>query len=519
MKRFFASIMACAMIIMLASCELRGILKKPDQPQEMAEPAEQKAVANTIAVGIYGLDTFNPLTTKSQTVREALEFIYEPMFTLNEQVQPEPVLAKDCIMSSDGRSAVVNLRDDVKWHNGDGFDAYDAAYTIRCIKENETAYANMLEDIASWKAIDQYQLLVSFDRSIPNVAALLTFPVIKYNTPMDKDVTPIGTGPFAYSGKISTDRYMLNAFDYYYGEKSNLDGVYIDEAPDAEHYVYMYSSGAFDVATSKTLDLRTYTPRGSAVMNEYITDRLILLGINNEKIELQGLNTRLALSQLIDKEHIVSSILYSRAVQTDVPINPWFWLYDGRKSAEDGLSAEGHIRIDAWTDRDNGGYTRRLNGQRQYLDLDLLVNSENEEKVKIAQAIADNFNRYGVKTKLIKLPYEQYAARVESKQYDLFIGEYNLPPTQDMSVLLGNGNVFNYANENMQSLISQIGMTSEPEQLKELYGQFGEMFTAEMPFVPIAYVKECMMSSPKLKNIKAPGGAGFFRMPGVWSLK
>ncbi len=519
MKKIFLSIMTCVMSVTLASCELKDIFQNRNQPQEMAEPAEQKAVANTIAVGIYNFDTFNPLTTKSQTVREALEFIYEPLFTLNEQVQPEPMLAVDCIMSSDGQSAVINLRDDVKWHNGDSFDAYDAAYTIRCIKENETAYTSMLEDITSWNALDMYQLSVSFSRSIPNAAALLTFPVIKYNTPMDSEIAPIGTGPFAYSGKISTDRYMLNAFDYYYGGKAGIDGVYIDEAPDAEHYVYMYSSGAFDVATSKTLDLRTYTPRGSAVMNEYVSDRLILLGINNARVELQGLNTRLALSQLVDKEYIVSSILYSRAVKTDVPINPWFWLYDGRRSAEDGLSAEGHIRIDAWTDRDNGGYARRLNGQMQYLDLELLVNSENEEKVKIAQTIADNFNRYGVKTRLIMLPYEQYAARVESKQYDIFIGEYELPATQDISILLGNGNVFNYTNENMQSLISQIVRTSDAEQLKELYGQFGELFTAETPFVPIAYVKECMMSSPKLNNIKAPGGAGFFRMPGVWSLK
>lgn len=514
---------AVFLAISLTSCsfnidDIKNRFFNNKEQSEMAEPSEMGTVANTLIIGMFDFDTFNPLMTRSETVKEAMEFVYEPLFELNELVQPEPVLAVDYGMSADGKTITINLRNDVKWHDGDMFTAYDIEYTIEQIRKGITDYTEQLKDMVSYNIISGSQISVAFNHSIPNAASLFTFPIIKSGTDMNEAIKPIGTGPYAFSGKISTDRYMLNKFDYY-REKISIDGIYIDEAPDKEHYMYMCGTGAFDLSTSKTVDLRTYTPKGSVSLNEYVSDKLIFLGINNTKEELAGLNTRLAMSQLVDKEYIVGSILYSRAEMTDTPINPSFWLYNGEKTQPDELSAEGHLRIDAWTDIDTGGYSRMVNGQNQTLDLEMLVDEGNAEYVQIAERIAAEFNRYGIKTNVSALPNEQYIQRVQSKNYDIMIGEYEISPTQDISELLGSGNVFNYNSEEMIQLISQTGMTSNTEELNGLYAQIGEKFTADIPFVPIAFVKECMMSSPKIKNLKPPGSGRFFRAPYGWSLK
>lgn len=525
-KKWIWVILAAVLLTVLAACAPYDKLRErftPSSPgPETAKPIDSAAVANTVAVGMYDFDTFNPLTTQSQTVREAMEFVYEPLFSLNEQVQPEPVLAKDYGMSADGKTAVINLREDVQWHDGTQFSAYDAAYTIRMIREGKTTYTEQLSEVADWNVTGDYQITVRFNHPVPSAGALFCFPIMKYGTNMEEKDTyvPIGTGPFAFSGKISTDRYMLNAFDYYYGGKAKIDGVYIDKIPDAEHYIYMCSSGAVDISTSKTIDLRTYTPKGSVVLNEYVSDRMLFLGINNQKQELAGVNTRKALSQMIDKDKIISSILYSRAEKADVPINPSFWLYDNSAVAGDGISAEDHLKVDGWTAADNGGYEKNIGGQKQVLSLELLVNGDNEEKKVIAKAVADDLMRYGVKTRVTELPYEQYTARIESKQYDLFLGETEIRPTQDVySLLNGGGNLFGYKSDTADTLLAQIGMTSDTEDLKTLYTQLANTFSEEVPFVPISFAKECMMSNPKLKDIKCPGVSGFYRMPGEWRMK
>ena len=217
--------------------EIKSIFMFDEYTEEAAPVPEEGKMSNTIAVGMYDFDTFNPLTTKSQTVREAMEFIYEPLFTINDQILPEPQLAKDYGISADGKTITINLRDDIQWHDGTRFNAYDVAYTIKQIKNGETTYTENLKNMTDYRVTGDYQLTVKFNHPISGSAALFTFPIVKSKTDMTSGTgyVPIGTGPFAYSGKISTDRYMFNAFDYYYGGKAKLDGVYIDECPDAEH--------------------------------------------------------------------------------------------------------------------------------------------------------------------------------------------------------------------------------------------------------------------------------------------
>lgn len=520
-----AAVLAAAMTALLAGCEpadrLKAYFAADEGVKETAAPAEQGPVSNTIVVGMYGFDTFNPLVTGSQTVKEAMEFVYEPLFTLNELVQPEPVLAVDYGMSADGRTAVINLRNNVSWHDGTGFNAYDAAYTIRMIKEGKTTYTDELRSVSDWRVTGDYQLTVSFDHPVPNAGALFTFPIVQYGTPMntDKSFAPVGTGPFAYSGKISTDRYMMNAFDYYYGGKASIDGVYIDECPDAQYYMNMYSAGAFDTATSDTVDLRTYTPKGSVYLNEFVGNRLTFIGINNQKPELYGANTRKAVSDAIDKDDIISSVMFSRAEKTDVPINPKYWLYGGAVSADDGVSADAHLSIDGWKSEGGKTLSREVLGQYQTLALELLTDSGNAEKQAIAGSVAEDLSAMGIAVTVTALPYEQYTARIEARQYDMFIGELELAPTQDAAEVLGAGNLFNYSSDTLNTLMTQIGMTSDPETLKTLYSEFAAAFCEEMPFVPLFYSKEYMMSSPRLAELKCPGISGFYRLSGGWKIQ
>ena len=61
-------------------------------------------------MGLLDFDTFNPLLTKSETVKECMEFVYEPLFELNEKMQAVPILAESYTVSPDGRTAQISTR-------------------------------------------------------------------------------------------------------------------------------------------------------------------------------------------------------------------------------------------------------------------------------------------------------------------------------------------------------------------------------------------------------------------------
>ena len=153
------------------------------------------------------------------------------------------------------------------------------------------------------------------------------------------------------------------------------------------------------------------------------------------------------------------------------------------------------------------------------LTLELLVNGDSQEKKAIADKIAAAFGSYGITAAVTALPYDQYTARVEARQYDIFIGELEVAPTQDFTELLGGGNMFNYGNDSINTLITQIGMTSDAEALRTLYSELASAFCNDMPFVPIFYAKEYMLSSPKLGDLRCPSISGFYRLPGGWKLQ
>ena len=72
----------------------------------------------TITLHMRVSESFNPLAVTHHSVRDAFSLCYEPLFTVNDKIEAEGVLAQDIVVSDDCMTAVVNLKDSVLWHDG-----------------------------------------------------------------------------------------------------------------------------------------------------------------------------------------------------------------------------------------------------------------------------------------------------------------------------------------------------------------------------------------------------------------
>ena len=532
MKKFISLMLVCVSVLLTTSCDSMDMLMSrvktniadiaDDFTVDEGEKATtQKIVDNSINVGMTEFDTFNPLLTKSQSVKEVLQLIYEPLFEIDAAMHVVPVLASSYSVSPDGLTYNITMKKDVVWHDGKTLDAYDAAYTMKHILAGNTQYSENLNDVADYRAVSNDTLRIVLKHAVPQFTALLSFPIVKYQTPMDgkKDYFPVGTGAFEYKGKVDIDEYILSAFGLYHNGRAKLDNIYIREAPDVERYRSMFEVSETDMISGKMLDLMTYMPKGKSRMNDFISNYVTYVGFNLKNKLLAENNTRTGLSNLIDKAGIVNSVLYSRGVATDVLVNPYSWLYYDLNT-EFGAEREKAMQFfgnDGWGEDEDGYLKRTVNGKSEFLRLVMLVDEDNDIEYRIALRIKEDLEKGGVKVVLDEQSHEMYNIKLQQGNYDVFISSCNLGTNHDVSKLVGLP-YFSYSNNDVNMLISQLGMTSEDETVMDIYKQLGEILKNDAPFVPLYYAKESVLVSAKIKNGTAPSLSGTFRVSNMWSV-
>lgn len=523
----------CALMILCTSCETADKVAErvktniediADGFSDTGQKEEPKPeTENSIRIGIAEFDTFNPLLTKSQTVREAMQTVFEPLFETDEAMRTVPVLAAEYSVTADGLTYSITVKSDVLWHDGTQFTAYDAAYTIKQLQSIKTVYSDNVSEIADCRAENRNTLKIVLKRPVMQFAALLSFPIVPNGSDMSgaANYVPVGTGAFMFGSKSGIDEYTFNAYDMYHNGRAKTDRLYIREAPDNERCCSMFNVSETDLLTSNEVNLMSYMPSGQIHVNDFCSNRMTFAGFNLRSSAMAETNTREGIAELIDKKNIVDSVLYSRGVESDIAVNPYSWLYydtntDFRANYENAMALLGN---DGWGLNEDGIMQRTVKGRTEKLRPVILVNGDSDVKVKVAESIKKDLEKCGINAVIDKEKYERYVQKIAAHDFDMMIGEFDLGANQDIFLLAGSqNNYFSYGSEEADTLMAQAGMMSNEESVKEIYKSLGEILRRDAPFTPIYYAKESVLSSGKLKDGIYPSVTGFYRVSNIWSV-
>ena len=126
MRKISGIIISLVLIMSLTACNFSGteFYKRFFSDEEKTltdENTDSSPVNNEITIGVVELDNYNPLYVTSPTNKIMLSFIYEPLFSVESNMNTEGVLAHSYSLSPDGKSIRINLKEGVMWHNGDMF--------------------------------------------------------------------------------------------------------------------------------------------------------------------------------------------------------------------------------------------------------------------------------------------------------------------------------------------------------------------------------------------------------------
>ncbi|MBA7525235.1 hypothetical protein ES705_17385 [subsurface metagenome] len=118
--------------LVLASCDEVEVVGEQEEEEEEEEELEIKNPNTFIYATIGGPDTLDPAYCYDTASAEIIQAVYEPLIFFDGESTSEfvPVLATEWNVSADGKTYRFNIREGVKFHDGNDLTPSDVEYSF-----------------------------------------------------------------------------------------------------------------------------------------------------------------------------------------------------------------------------------------------------------------------------------------------------------------------------------------------------------------------------------------------------
>lgn len=467
---------AAAMILVLTlaiSFALSGCSNKNNGEDETTTmPPEAVEAVQTLKLPYSKGDKLNPFTATSMLNQQLMTLIYDGLFALDKNYNPQPLLASN--YSQSGKTLTVSLASSAKFSDGSGVSASDVVASFESARKSP-AYKTQLANFSSAKTSGN-SVVFSLTDDDPYAVNCLTFAVTKGGSTEDGAA---GRGRYTYTAENGVGYLKASNARGNFSPKKTSITLY--DVKDLSMLKYTLAIGNISFAFD---DLRSgsYT-RYSASVADILMNNLVYLAFNKSSSALSSEKVRRAVSLAIDRAKLADESFQGHAKAAYTPFNPEWSVISGKDyTVSTDLEAAGKLL-------DEAGYTStndavRADSSKKQLSLKIVVNKDNGFKFAAAQSIKEMLEKLKISVTVSALSEKDYRSAVASGKYDMYIGEVKLTENMSLSPLLKSGGSVAYGiNTSGAASTAYTAFLSGSSDVNT----FIEAFNADMPFVPLCY--------------------------------
>lgn len=474
-KRIVKIIAAMCALVMLASCSSAPETQSTTLPsQAQTAPNEPAPITPDFRLGYNADDSLNPFEAESAANCAVTRLLFDSLFICDESFAPVALVAEKYEHSGD--VVTVTLRQGVTFYDGSMLSATDVSYSFTLAKSSDV-YSDRLASVAYVTVVDSYTVKFVLNANNPYVVSCLDFPIIKNNSYQ----MPIGSGRYRHIINQS-GRFLMKNQSYLLMENDGFDVIELCDMATTDTIAYKVKNGELDFAYDNLSS--GDAPSISSSSAPVTLNNMVFVGINAKSDLMQIQAVKHAVSASVGAQSAVRNVYGAYAQATSLPFNPqWYagaqdYKYE-QLSALEYLSQIGYNRLNDDGLITNGWYT---------IDLKLIVNKENEQRVRLAQAIADNMLSAGLNVSVVTLSFKDYKTALQNGDYDLYLGEVRLTNDMSLSEIFGGYVYYQTINsfgidQTNESRAAYKQLTSGEITIEE----FCDVFMQSCPFVPVCF--------------------------------
>ncbi len=458
-----------------------------------------------VTISMSMAKTLNPLVNSDESVDRALSLMYEKLINIGADGKAEPNIAESWTFNEDGSVVNINLKNNICFSDGTRLTAYDVAYSLKTIDNAENSfYKNCVENIKTWSVTGDYSISITFYESDGNNIYYLSVPIISSTfyggDYADEDVktdVALGNGLYRFESYEKPDKLTLIASLNCFRGSAGINSIEVIMTKDSETEINLFSQGITDILAADNTDASEAGNSSGIKSMPYTTGEYDFIGFNFDNPILKDRNIRQAIAYAIDKEGIIEGIYLNNAEEAYSPISSSSWLYDSSVYGYDyDLNvAKMLLEQSGWRYRSGSDSVRQSTGETpRKLELRILVNGENDERKQVGVKLAETLEGIGFDIKLETVNFASYKERLESGNYDIFIGGWNISPVNDFMFMFGStelngesGNIINYNSAKMDEYLTACKNAVTDDDMKAAYSKLQKYISQELPYISLVF--------------------------------
>lgn len=494
------------------------------QVTEYQNTDEKPQSGGTLRLAMTGATSLNPLLADNQNNLYVLGLIFDSLFTVAPDDSIEPVLCETYSIAPDGLHYEFIVKSGVGFHNGASLTAHDVDATLTFLQGQTEFFQSCLQEISEHRA-DGMTLYVTLRRPVINFPALMTFPVLSAAdiAQLSENYVPNGTGRYKVQSYQKSKMLFLSANENYHAAfEPYITNIEVSLLKDNQTAVTMLENLQIDLLPSEVIRLDEYTPKRNLSSAEFYDGDFTFLGLNNQSAALLSSATRSAIAACLDKGGLMTAATVKYAEKADLPFLPRSGWYDNHlaETAYDADSARALLQEDGWQEAEAGApLVRDVYGETVALNLEILVNEENQTRMRLASQVKEYLSAVGISSYITAVPFAEYEKRVETRQFDLMLGSVSLSANYDLSFLFKTDqNAFGISIEELDQTLNALALQESTAQKQSLFYELCSVLKSEMPMIGLYVEYDTLVFDSRLKGNITPTGTDIFYGIEQWFL-
>jgi len=512
----------------LFMCCLSGCIKKNS-------PIDQEKPVDMLLSSVP--ETLDPRYATSLVATNLSRILYASLFEFGDDLNPVPFLAKGVKSISD-LVHIVELRNDIYFHNGKRITAEDVAYTFGALATDDVAspHASKLDYIDAVVAIDDTHVEFKLKRAYaPFKVDLASLPIVSKDLCEGKSKdcrhAHIGSGPFRLlSHDTAKEVYVFEAFPQWFEGKPPIKHLRFRVVRDATTALLELINGKADMATMDISAFHAQTLKKYPhllTVNKYPSlsysyIAMNLRGCDPEKTKdaekcrtmraLASDKVRKALGLALDLDSIVRAKFKGGAVRATA------MLPDGHWAKPADLKPLPYAPAEAKRLLDEAGYKNR--GDKLGRFSITLLATPDRFRQSIILLYKHYFEKIGIRASIRIKAWSALFEDIKQGDFEMFSGTWVpvLEPDHYYWVFhtdnipgpgRGGGNRGAFKDADMDRWIMAARHAQDQESRKALYRDIEHRMALLMPYIPLWYEERSVITNKRIQGY-VQDRTGFF---------